>query len=333
VVKQEGIKSQLILPLKSSDKVIGTLCAATHDVRQFSPEEEELLALISIQLGVAAEKAHFCQEAQRVGRRFQEVFEKAYDAIWIQDFQGRITDANQATARLTGYELEELIGRNVSQFLTPEGLELARQVRQKLLHGEEIKQPYEQRIVRKDGTQAILMLTSSLLENEGVPLAFQQIARDITDERKLQENLRLYADQISKAHEEERERIARELHDDTIQTMVAVSRRLDSLAFEDSTALKEMPRSLARLRRDIDEALIRTRRFIQDLRPPTLEYLGLIPTLRELATQVQEQSGIEVNLRVEGLEHRFTSEEELLIYRIAQEALSCLLYTSPSPRD
>jgi len=321
VVKQEGIKSQLILPLKSSDKVIGTLCAATHDVRQFSPEEEELLALISIQLGVAAEKAHFCQEAQRVGRRFQEVFEKAYDAIWIQDFQGRITDANQATARLTGYELEELIGRNVSQFLTPEGLELARQVRQKLLHGEEIKQPYEQRIVRKDGTQAILMLTSSLLENEGVPLAFQQIARDITDERKLQENLRLYADQISKAHEEERERIARELHDDTIQTMVAVSRRLDSLAFEDSTALKEMPRSLARLRRDIDEALIRTRRFIQDLRPPTLEYLGLIPALRELATQVQEQSGIEVNLRVEGLEHRFTSEEELLIYRIAQEAL------------
>jgi PAS domain S-box-containing protein len=101
---------------------------------------------------VAVEKAHFCQEAQRVGRRFQEVFEKAYDAIWIQDFQGRITDANQATVRLTGYELEELIGRNVSQFLTPEGLELARQVRQKLLHGEEIKQPYEQRIVRKDGT-------------------------------------------------------------------------------------------------------------------------------------------------------------------------------------
>jgi signal transduction histidine kinase len=103
--------------------------------------------------------------------------------------------------------------------------------------------------------------------------------------------------------------------------MVAVSRRLDGLAFGDSTALKEMPRSLARLRRDIDEALIRTRRFIQDLRPPTLEYLGLIPALRELATQVQEQSGIEVNLRVEGLEHRFTSEEELLIYRIAQETL------------
>ena len=203
---------------------------------------------------MAAEKAHFCQEAQRVGRRFQEVFEKAYDAIWIQDFQGRITDANQATARLTGYELEELIGRNVSQFLTPEGIELARQVRQKFLHGEEIKQPYEQRIVRKDGTQAILMLTSSLLENEGVPLAFQQIARDITDERKLQENLRLYADQISKAHEEERARIARELHDDTIQTMIAVSRRLDGLALGDSTALKEMPRSLARLRRDIDEA-------------------------------------------------------------------------------
>ena len=321
MVKQEGIKSQFIVPLRTSDKVIGTLCVATHDVRQFTTEEEELLVLVSIQLGVAIEKAYFFQELQRVGRRFQEIFEKAYDAIWIQDFQGRIINANQAAARLTGYELKDLIGRHVSQFLTPEGLELTRQVRQRLLHGEAIKQPYEQRIVRKDGTQAILMLSTSLLENEGTPLAFQHIARDITEETKLQEDLELYATQISQAHEEERKRIARELHDDTIQTMIAVSRRLDDFASRDSATLKEVLNSLGQLRKDIDKALIRTRRFIQDLRPPTLEYLGLVAALRELATQVQEQSGIEVNLKVKGSERRFTSEEELLIYRIAQEAL------------
>jgi len=321
VVKREGIKSQFIVPLKSSDKVVGTLCAATHDVRQFTTEEEELLVLVSIQLGVAIEKAHFFQELQRVGRRFQEIFEKAYDAIWIQDFQGRITDANQAAARLLGYEVKDLIGRHVSQFLAPEGLEVAREVRQKLLHGEAVKQPYQQRIVRQDGTQAILMLSTSLLENEGTTRAFQHIARDITEETKLHEDLELYATQISQAHEEERKRIARELHDDTIQTMIAVSRRLDDVTSRDSATLKEVLNSLGQLRGDIDKALIRTRRFIQDLRPPTLEYLGLVAALRELATQVQEQSGIEMNLKVEGRERRFTSEEELLIYRIAQEAL------------
>ena len=137
----------------------------------------------------------------------------------------------------------------------------------------------------------------------------------------MQDSLHYYLSQITKAHEEERKRIARELHDDTIQTMIAVSRHLDDIASRESPALGEVVNSLAQLREDIDGALIRTRRFIQDLRPPTLEYLGLVAALRELATQIQEQSGIEVNLKVKGRERRFSSEEELLIYRIAQEAL------------
>lgn len=321
VVKREGIKSQFIVPLKSKDKVIGTLCVAAHTVKQLTSEERVLLTLVGVELGVAAEKAHFYQEAQRIGRRFQEIFEKAHDAIWVQDLQGKIIAANQASARLTGYERGELIGRYVSQFLTSQGLELAGEVRRSLLSGEETNQPYEQRIVRKDGTEAILLLTTSLLGDEGMPLAFQHIARDITEERKLQENLRLYATQISKAHEEERERIARELHDDTIQTMAAASRRLDSFVSGNSTIPKEDLNSLEKLQREINDALIRTRRFIQDLRPPTLEYLGLIPALRELTTQVQEQFGIEVNLAEEGLKGNLASEEELLIYRIVQEAL------------
>ena len=321
LVKKGGIKSQFVVPLKSGDRVIGTLCVATHDIRRFTTEEEELLVLVSIQLGMAIEKAYFFQELQRVGRRFQEIFEKAYDAIWIQDLQGRIINANQAAAGILGYELKDLIGRHVSQFLTPEGLKLASEVWQKLPHGKAIKQPYEQRLVRKDGTEAILNLTTSLVTESGKLVGFQHIARDITEETRLQEDLELYATQISKAHEEERNRIARDLHDDTIQTMIAVSRRLDDVASRDSSTLEEVLSSLAHLREDVDGALIRTRRFIQDLRPPTLEYLGLVAALRELATQIQEQWSIEVNFEVKGSERRFTSEEELLIYRIGQESL------------
>ena len=132
---------------------------------------------------------------------------------------------------------------------------------------------------------------------------------------------RLYADQISRAYEEERTRIARELHDDTIQTMVAVSRRLDSLAHKNLGIPKKLWGVLDEIQRDVDESLIRTRRFIQDLRPPTLEYLGLLPALRELVTQWQGQSDIEINLRTGGSDRHFTPEKELLIYRIVQEAL------------
>ena len=320
VIKCEGIKSQFIAPLKSKDTVIGALCVATRTLRQFTPEERELLTLVGLELGVAAQKAYFCQELKRVGSRFQEVFEKAHDAIWIQDFQGKIIAANQAASRLTGYEMGELIGRSVSEFLIPQARKLAEEVRQNLLTGKGIKQPYEQRIVRKDGTEAIILLTTSLLEDQGIPSAFQHIARDVTQERKLQEDLRLYADQVSKAHEEERKRIARELHDDTIQAMAAASRRLDSLTTgqEISENLRE---PLEELQRDIDESLMRTRRLMQDLRPPTLEYLGLLPALRELITQVQEQCSIKIDLRTRGSGRHFSPENELLVYRIVQEAL------------
>ena len=321
IVREEGIRSQLIVPLKSKNKVIGTLCVAARSLKRFSTEEKELLTLIGTELGVAAEKAYFCQELERMSRRFREIFEKAHDAIWIQDLSGRIIAANKAASRLTGYELDELIGKDISRFFTPKGLKLAREVEEKLLAGEEIRQPYEQRIIRRDGKEAILMLTTSLLGDEKTP-AFLYIARDITDERRLQENLRLYASQISRAHEEERRRIARELHDDTIQTLVAISRHLDNLIFKNLRVLPpETVDHLEGIRRDIDEALIRLRRFVQDLRPPTLEYLGLLPALRELAAQMQEQSGIMVELKVRGSEPQFAPEERLLIYRIVQEAL------------
>jgi PAS domain S-box-containing protein len=321
VVKREGIRSQFIVPLKSRDKVVGTLCVAVHCLRQFTSDEKELLALIGVELGVAIEKAHLYQDSQLSMRRFQELFEKAHDAIWVQDLEGKITAANQATVALTGYKPEELSSRNVAQFLTSQGLDLAREIRQKLLAGETVNQPYEQRIIRKDGREAILMLTTSVLGEKGVPRAFQHIARDITEERQLQKNLRLYIHQITKAHEEERSRMASELHDDTVQALVAISHRLDTLASKGDATPEEVLRSVEEVQRDVDGILQGIRRFAQDLRPPTLEYLGLLPALRELVSQVREGIGIDANLKVNAIYRHFAKGEEMLIYRIVQEAL------------
>lgn len=317
----KGIESIFIVPLKSRDKAVGALCTIMRRPKQLTSEEKELLALIATELGIAIEKAYLYRESRLAMRRFRELFENAHDAMWVHDAEGNIVDANRACEKLTGYAPEELIGMNVTRFLNEKSLSLAREVRRRLLSGEGIEQPYEQRMIRKDGAESIIMLATSVLGDKEIPQAFQNIARDITEERRLQENLRLYTSQISKAHEEERNRIARELHDDTIQTMVAVSRDLDSLISKDSGIPRERLKHLEELQKAIDESLIRTRRFIQDLRPPTLEYLGLFPALRELVAQMQEQPSIEVNLKTKGSERHFTPEEKLLIYRIIQEAL------------
>ena len=117
--KNEVIVSQFIVPLKAQEKVVGTLCALSHSVKDFTRDEEQLLVLIGAELGLAVERAALNDEKERAGKRFKELFEKAHDAIWLQDLDGKILDANQAMADFTGYRRERLIGGDVINLSVP----------------------------------------------------------------------------------------------------------------------------------------------------------------------------------------------------------------------
>ncbi len=329
---KEGIRSQLIVPLKSKGKVVGTLCVAARGRRQFGRDEVELLTAIGNQIGVAVENARLYEQEREATRllrlseeRYRELFENANDAIWVHDLEGNITDANEASERLTGYTLEELRRTNklnVSGFLSEESLKLAQEIRRKLLANEPVAQPYEQHIIRKDSSDVILMVTTNLLTEGGKPVAFQHIARDVTEERRMRENQRFYLQQITRAQEEERERIARELHDDTIQYLVVLARQLDDLANSSKTMSKEDKASLENLRQQTNSIMEGVRRLSHDLRPATLDRLGLVPALEWLASSIEKLSGIDVKVEKSGTERWLPGEVELVMFRIAQEALS-----------
>ncbi|MGP8080673.1 MAG: PAS domain S-box protein [Dehalococcoidales bacterium] len=319
--KNQVIEFYFLVPLTAQEKVVGTLCALSYSTRQLAKDEEQLLVLIGVELGLAVERATLSDEKERAGKRFKELFERAHDAIWIQDLDGKILDANQAMADFTGYRRERLIGGDVIRSLNPQALELAREVRYKLLNGINVEQPYEQRITRRDGSEAIIMLTTTVIKEEGKPVVFQHISRDVTREKKLAENLRLYAQQITRTQEDERKRIARELHDDSIQSLIILLRNIDELISIQPKRSK-MVRSLEDLRAEVDKVISQVRRFTHDLRPPTLDYLGLMPALRELISQFEHQSNIKTEMKTSGEEIKFAPEAEMLIYRIIQEALN-----------
>jgi PAS domain S-box-containing protein len=331
-VIKEGIRSQLIVPLKSKGNVVGTLCVAMRSRRQFRRDEVELLTAIGNQIGVAVENARLYEQEREATKqlrvseeRYRELFENANDAIWVHDMEGNITAANAASERLTGYTLEELRRTNklnVSGFLMEESLKLAKEIGRKLLANEPVPQPYEQHIVRKDGTDAILMVTTNLVTEGGKPVAFQHIARDMTEEKQMRENLRFYLRQITRAQEEERKRIARELHDDTIQYLVVLARQLDELAIGGRGLSKEERARLEDLRHQTNSIMEGVRRLSHDLRPATLDRLGLLPALEWLASSIENISGIAVKVKAQGTERRLPAEVELVLFRIAQEALS-----------
>jgi len=261
------------------------------------------------------------QGLQASEQRYRQLFENAQDAIWLHDLKGNITVANAAASRLTGYPIEEWAAMNVKDFLSPEGLELARKVRKNLLASEPVELPYEQRFTKKDGSEAFVQLATSVVFSDGVPVAFQHIARDITEQKKMQENLRFYLAQITRAQEEERKRISHELHDETIQDLVALSRKLDALASSDLQLPVKHRTELEKLWKQVNDIVADLRRLSQDLRPAAIDRLGLLPALEWLAADVGRYSGIKIGVKVLGKERRLPAEVELVLFRIAQEAL------------
>jgi two-component system sensor histidine kinase DegS len=328
VIKNK-IHPMLIVPMKSKGEVIGTLCVAMRRPRTFLPDEIDLLSTIAGQIASALTNARLYEEAKKIAdqlyksaRDYRNLFENAHDAIWFHDIDGKILAANNASEELTGYPINEFLGRNVKEFMDEGMLKLASDVRRKLLYGEPLVQPYEQQTITKDGIRKTCMVTSGVMMVDNNPVGFQHIARDVSEERRMQTNLRYYLNQITRTQEEERKRIARELHDDTAQALFAISRQMDNF-IRDNVGLSQQQRTVLQdLRQRLGIALQGIRRFSQDLRPSIIDDLGLLPAIKWLVKQKSEDSGIDISLSIGGKEQRLLPEVELILFRIVQEALN-----------
>ena len=254
---------------------------------------------------------------------FRELFQNASDAIWIHDLDGDITDVNRADEALAGYSRDQLIGMDVREFLGDDARHLAARVRDNLMRGEPVEPRYVQRLIRSDGSEAIIEITTRLIKRDGQPVAFQNIARDVTREHQLRRSLHASLQKVLAAQEDERKRIARELHDDTAQSLLFLIHRLDALHDQITTLA---PEETARQLRDLHEVGVKTltdlRRYTQKLRPAILDDLGLMAALEWLADAVQAESRIEVGVRWDDPRPELSRDAQLALFRIAQEALN-----------
>lgn len=137
-----------------------------------------------------------------------------------------------------------------------------------------------------------------------------------------QQSLRDYAGVITAGQEDERRRLARELHDGAVQALVALDQRMQlaQLAITDETS--GVAKRLAETRRMTASLIEEVRRVIRALRPIYLEDLGLASALEMLAQDTSQVLGIPVAFSTSGQERRLPTEVELTLYRMMQEALS-----------
>lgn len=138
--------------------------------------------------------------------------------------------------------------------------------------------------------------------------------------RSAQQALRGYISAITRGQEEERRRLARELHDDTLQSIIALNQRVQFARIELNPSRAD--ESLAEIQELAENSIRELRRFTRALRPIYLEDLGLVPALDMLVRENSSLSGIEMHFECTGVERRLSPEVELVVYRITQEALS-----------
>lgn len=170
-----------------------------------------------------------------------------------------------------------------------------------------------------------LHLTASpIKDNKGEITGAIETLRDITQQKRLEENSRFYAQQITRAQEEERKRLARELHDDLAQSLLLMAQGLDFLTSTKRKKLSNLhlKQNLEKLRSLTVETLEDLRRYAQDLRPRILDDLGLIAALEWMADDLSRIQGISAYVEIKGVERDLPAETQLLLFRIAQEALT-----------
>lgn len=253
-----------------------------------------------------------------VAIEYRAVFDAAPDGIVLVGPDGSILDVNPRALRMFGYDRDEMIGRSVEALVPPDLREVHARQRQRYMESPRSRPMgvgLELKGVRKDGSEFPVEISlSPVPEAEGGYVI--SIVRDLTERRALQ----AFGAAAVRAAEEERQRIARELHDDTAQRLAGLMLMLRVAARTEDA--EEREERIERVREEIGAAADAVRRIARGLRPPILDEAGLPAALESLVLTLRRAHGVDIDLTMERPAFRLGAESELAMYRIVQEALS-----------
>ncbi len=275
-------------------------------------------------------------DEQRI-EQMADIVRWSQDAIYSVLPDNSFMSWNPAASTIYGYSAEEIEGRNAAILFAPETLQERARLRALVFSGHSVSE-YETVHVRKDGSRLNVSLTYSPIKDAaGNVTGISAIVRDVTERTQImqrleeqQKALREYAHRLVESQEDERRRLSRELHDDTLQDMVALAQRIELAR----TALDRdhivAARRLDELQTLAKEMIIKLRRISNDLRPLILEDLGIAAAVQFVSDELEDQMpGCSVHCEIIGREQRLEPDVEITAFRIIQQALNNVRMHAP----
>jgi len=263
------------------------------------------------------------ERLQQSGERFRLMVENVRDyAIFMLDPDGRVVSWNAGAERIKGYRADEILGHHFSEFYQQEDIDRGKPEGELLIAAAEDRLEDEGWRVRKDGTRfwANVVITA-LRDRAGNLRGFAKVTRDITERKQADELRAQLTRQVMTAQDEERRRIARELHDETGQALTGLLVGLRTI--ERSETLAQAVELTEQLRELAAGSLADVRRLARGLHPSILDDLGLATAVRRYVEEFTRLYGIVVDVRIKGLDsNRVPLHVQTTVYRVLQEALN-----------
>lgn len=259
-------------------------------------------------------------------RRMRSLFELLPVAIWVTEGE-RVVFANKACARLFGVDnRDDLTGQSIYELVDEVAHERLRQTVNKALEQQESVLQMNGLIARADGSPRDVEILMAALPDHSrtlVQMVIADITRHSQERRDLlqsQSMLRDLAASLVDAREDERRRLARELHDELGQRLTAM--KLELAALERSSVPCVSPERMRSMTEMVDDTAAAVRRLSLDLRPPMLDDLGLEAAIEWLAQEFRRRTALRIDLHLDSVPDQIPTKVLTTLYRIVQEALT-----------